>query len=500
MDYLFGGRKPAAETIPGDRVRPLHFFENNLLVQGNNMSGLAVFDEVLDPEVLREALEGVVKRPGWERLGGRLKRNASTGKIEWHIPSEFTPSRPALTYSHVAHDMPIAAHPAASRIPKPSTPTWSGRTATAPTASKDYIDTDAPVLGLRVHTFHDATLVALQWQHVAFDALGLKYVLEAWSAMLWGRSGPDDIPTPLGGQEGSDGSDPFGMTLAQGLPPATGEQHVLADRRVGIFGIAMWGLGYGIDTALRAKENGMMCVPASYWQPQLERAMTELRREAVEKGEDPAKVFLTENDIITAFILRCVVSAASMDPDQLVNGSIAMSLRKAFEGADGLIPLSTHHPYVGNAFGWAHVLVRAGDVTSNPLSWLARHVRRAINTQGTRAQHEAYYALVKASGTGLPIVVFGDGGMAQVGFSNLSKAGLFDLDFAPARKGKDEGQDAMPRPCKPVYAQENHGPIKPVDGFFVLGKDSLGNYWTSAYKLKGAWEKIQEQLVKEFGD
>lgn len=177
-----------------------------------------------------------------------------------------------------------------------------------------------------------------------------------------------------------------------------------------------------------------------------------------------------------------------------------MSLRKAFEGPDGLIPPSARHPYVGNAFGWAHVLVRAGDVTSQPLSWLARQVRHAINTQGTRAQHEAYYALVKTSGTGLPIVVFGDGGMTQVGFSNLSKAGLFNLDFAPARKNVDKAQDQPPRPCKPVYVQENHGPIKPVDGFFVLGKDSLGNYWTSAYKLKGAWDKIQEQLVKEFGE
>lgn len=100
------------------------------------------------------------------------------------------------------------------------------------------------MLGLRVHSFHDATLVALQWQHVAFDALGLQYVLEAWSSILWGR--PDDIPTPHGGQEGRDGGDPFSATLAQGLAPLTGEQHVLADGRVGIAGIARWWLGYGM--------------------------------------------------------------------------------------------------------------------------------------------------------------------------------------------------------------------------------------------------------------
>jgi len=168
-----------------------------------------------------------------------------------------------------------------------------------------------------------------------------------------------------------------------------------------------------------------------------------------------------------------------------------MSLRKAFEG--DLIPASERQPYVGNAFGWANVLVRAGDITSKPLSWLARKVRRAINEQGTRAQHEAYYAMVRESGMGLPIVIIGDGGMAQIGFSNWDKAGLFKLDFAPARKAPKDGV-----PCKPTYVQENHGPVKPADGFFVLGKDEKGNYWTSACKVKGQWAKFQEQLDKDF--
>jgi hypothetical protein len=167
-----------------------------------------------------------------------------------------------------------------------------------------------------------------------------------------------------------------------------------------------------------------------------------------------------------------------------------MSLRKAFEG--DLIPAPDKHPYVGNAFGWANVLVSAGEIASKPLSWLARQVRRAINEQGTRAQHEAYYTMVRESGMGLPIIIFGDGGMAQVGFSNWDKAGLFKLDFAPARKVQKEG------PSRPSYVQENHGPIKPADGFFVLGKDEKGNYWTSACKVKGQWAKFQEQLDKDF--
>lgn len=89
--------------------------------------------------------------------------------------------------------------------------------------------------------------------------------------------------------------------------------------------------------------------------------------------------------------------------------------------------------------------------------------------------------MVRTSGMGLPVVIFGDGNMAQVWFTNWSKAGLFNLDFAPARKGYKE-RDV---PCRPSYVQENHGPVKPADGFFVLGKDEKGNYWTSVYKVKG---------------
>jgi len=305
-------------------------------------------------------------------------------------------------------------------------------------------------------------------------------VVDNWSRMLQGKE--EEIPTPCGTE-----SDPFDI-LAAGARALT-EEHLLVNRRLGLGGMLKWGLGYGVDMLVRAKENRMVCVPESYWKPQHEKALEELRAEAIAKGEDPSLVFLTENDIITAWIVKCLV-AEGMDPNRTVAASTAMSLRKAFEG--DLLPPPSHQPYVGNAFGWGNVLVTAGDVSSKPLSWLARQVRRAINEQGTRAQHEAYYSMVRTSGTGLPIVLFGDGSMAQIGFTNWSKAGLFDLDFAPARKTTKDG------PCRPSYVQENHGPIKPADGFIILGKDSLGNYWTSAYRVKGRWDKFQELLDKEF--
>ncbi|KAJ5734371.1 Transferase [Penicillium malachiteum] len=491
MDLLFGSK--IVEPISDDKIVPLHFFEDSLLVQGNNMAVSLVFEEVLDPEKLRSSLEGLVKKEGWQRLGGRLRKNAS-GKIEWHIPLNFTAERPAISFVHVDHGIPTASHPAASKIPKPDTkPAIVGNpddledlvweSGYKSNGIKDYLTSDIPVLGLRVNSFTDRTVVVLQWQHVAFDALGMQYVVEGWQSMLWGRT--DEVLTPCNYEK-----DPF-RSFADGSRPSI-ENHVLADKRVGLLGILKWGLGYGVDMVVRAKENRMVCVPETFWRPQWAKALDELRAEATANGEDPSKVFLTENDVLTAWILRCVVGQRNMDPNRTVAAAIAMSLRKAFEG--DLIPPSAEHPYVGNAFGWANVLVTAGDVTSKPLSWLARQVRRAVNEQGTRAQHESYYAMVRASGTGLPIVILGDGGMAQVGFSNWDKAGLFNLDFSPARKNPAGRQGS----CIPSYVQENHGPVKPADGFFILGKDAKGNYWTSACAVKGQWAKFEEQLKKDF--
>lgn len=176
-----------------------------------------------------------------------------------------------------------------------------------PNGINDYLTSDRPVLGLRVNSFTDKTVVTLQWQHVAFDALGMQYVVEGWSAMLWGKG--DSIPTPV-----SPESDPFDV-LATGARPTT-EKHILTDRKVGWGGILKWGLGYGVDMLLRAKENRMVCVPESYWRPQMERALQELREEARSTGDNESRVFLTENDIVTAWILRCVIGQAGMSPNR----------------------------------------------------------------------------------------------------------------------------------------------------------------------------------------
>jgi hypothetical protein len=126
----------------------------------------------------------------------------------------------------------------------------------------------------------------------------MQYVVEGWSSMLWGKTAEVLIPCGLD-------SDPF-LSLAQGSR-LTVEEHALTDRGVGWGGLLRWGLVYGVDMLVRAKQNRMVCISETYWWPQWKKAVEELRAEAVANGGDPSKVFLTENDVLTAWILRCVV-------------------------------------------------------------------------------------------------------------------------------------------------------------------------------------------------
>lgn len=74
LGYLFGQKK-APERVVTDRVVPVGFFDNTILFRTFVMYTLFVFDDVLEPEKLRSSLERVVSRPGWNKMGARLRRS-----------------------------------------------------------------------------------------------------------------------------------------------------------------------------------------------------------------------------------------------------------------------------------------------------------------------------------------------------------------------------------------------------------------------------------------
>lgn len=81
LGYLFGQKK-APERVVTDRVVPVGFFDNTILFRTFVMYTLFVFDDVLDTEKLRSSMESVISRPGWNKMGARLRRRVGRTHID----------------------------------------------------------------------------------------------------------------------------------------------------------------------------------------------------------------------------------------------------------------------------------------------------------------------------------------------------------------------------------------------------------------------------------
>ncbi|KAI6511026.1 hypothetical protein MCOR13_000712 [Pyricularia oryzae] len=504
---LFGGAKSAPVPLPGDRVVPMNSLDDNALVHNTTLVVSFVFDALLDPEKLRDSLESLIKRDGWQKLGARIRYNGATGRHEWHIPAEFTPARPAVAFSAHQHDAPFSEHLASSQIKRPDPASDRPQLISDPLALADlswggsyrpsgigdwYADPveDRPVMALRVHTFAGATtMVCLQWQHVAMDIMALRELCQAWMAVLAGRH--DQVPVPFGAD-----ADPF-EPLVTGSRQAA-EAHVLDGRQAGMFGLFKWMSRYAYDMLARKHEWHVLCLPRGFWQPRLEAAVEALREEAKARGEDPGEVFLSEGDILLAWIVRCLLVPKKLKPSTTVVIMFTMNMIKAFQG-DIFPPASEDRPYIGNAFSYCNVLLKASDVTEGRLCDVAVQIRRAIAAQGTRGQHEAYFAMRRNSRLPFPMIFFGANDMLHLSSTNWSKADLFQLDLGPARVGDGGGgdSDGAPASCKPWYAQGLSSPISPPDCFTIQGKDSRGNYWLEAPMVVGKWDEFMAFVDKE---
>lgn len=482
---LFGLSRPTPEPTEGptDKVIPLHWFEDGFMWKKVIVYTLFVLDDALEPSKLQQSLEKLIHREGYQKIGARLRRNQN-GRVEYHVPESFTPDRPAVAFTHVHHDQSVDDHPTASKIPKPdglAGPAVVGdpeelsdlvRPGGTTLSLDDYLKTDRPTLGLHVTTFRDSTCMSLYWPHLAFDAMGKKAVVEGWTKILQGRE--DEIPTPIGYE-----TDP----LAEfGKNPT--ETHLLADRRVGNFGMAGYALRNIVGLA-GPKEIRMVCIPRDFWETMVTDVRDELRQEAVARGEEQAP-FVTEGDVLVAWWTRVCCCHLGPDSTTTVAAQNAMSLRKVL-GNDLLSP--PDRPFISMALGFPTVLLPAGEILSKPLSWLALQFREAITKQGTRTQVEAYAALQREFSADLRMpMFFGDSGMYNLFYSNWQKAGMFEFDFGAAAVAPRDG-----KPLRASYIQCVQDPAFP-EGWPISGKDEHGNYWISGFRAKGLWAKIEEEL------
>ena len=64
--------------VPSDEVIPLHYLDDQFYTRALVLHFFSRFDDVLDPEKLRQALDRLLHIGGWRKLGGRLRLNVWT--------------------------------------------------------------------------------------------------------------------------------------------------------------------------------------------------------------------------------------------------------------------------------------------------------------------------------------------------------------------------------------------------------------------------------------
>lgn len=313
------------------------------------------FDAVLDVPRLQDSLETLLsgQYAGWSRLGARLRRNPRGGRFEYHVPAQFSATRPAVAFSHNSQHagVSLAEHPRGRQLPRteanPDKPylgcnvdtftDWM-RPSGYPERLEEYLTSDVPLLGVHVVSFRDATLVTFAWLHVLSDIMGVRELFQAWVAVLEGR--PHDV-RPV-----NDIVSDWSMTLVPPPPqPASGERAGLSPLPPAM------PISSPSPSETTAVERRFVCFPARYMQRLGARAAADLEMmqqlAQATSGDECGPLWVSSGDLASALIAR--VSIRHVDPplapDDNVHILNATSIRHVLE--DDLIPAGTAH--VGNA-------------------------------------------------------------------------------------------------------------------------------------------------------
>jgi hypothetical protein len=78
-----------SDTVPTDTIIPLNAADDTDVLRSVCVVLSYRFDDVLDAEKLRTSFERLLDRPGWRKIGGRLRLNVSE-QIRAQLRKEYT--------------------------------------------------------------------------------------------------------------------------------------------------------------------------------------------------------------------------------------------------------------------------------------------------------------------------------------------------------------------------------------------------------------------------
>ncbi|KAI1456607.1 hypothetical protein F4805DRAFT_475750 [Annulohypoxylon moriforme] len=482
-------RRAATPTVPSDIVVPAHYWDNSFPGRSLIVYDLLRFDEVLDAEKLKASLEKLLNLHGWRRLAARIRLNEN-GNLDYHIPAYFNEERVPFSFDHENLEISINEHPRASRFradPNAITPRIQCQESDwidfmyqpgDPKNLDDYLYSDRPILGFRMVTFTDATLLTISWPHMIFDAMGNAAFFRAWSLILNGRD--DEVPEFHGAD-----SDPL-ATL--GTQPVEKFKH--ADKQIGIKQVVILWLRYIYDRLRNPKPNEdgrTIFVPAAYVKHLCETARSGLKA----MHPDSQVPFISEGDIICAWWSQQLARVQIPKPS---NREVALYNVFGLRGRLSQDLLPPNRAYVGNAFCQVPAFMTASDILTKPLAFVATAIRKAYMDLGTRGQVEAVMNISRAAQDKGGAAIFGDPWAHLVICSNWTKADLFNIDFSGAiTRSPMKGDHTF---GKPSFIQ-GHVFIKGltmISCFVVMGKDAEGNYWLLSFLKEKYWVAVDEML------
>jgi len=458
------------------------------------------------------------------------------GKLEYHIPTEYSKERPPINFTKVEHHQTLLAeHPLGTILPR-SNGTLQIFGAAKPLREylglhnntrylEDWLYTDKAQLGLHIATFQDATFVTLTWSHTLFDAIGRRALLDAWVAMLQGQE--YDVPDFWGYD--NDPLNAFGAPVSErsSISPedeaSVPQDYVLASQLIN--GVArlrflfnyVWELIFHPSDTLH-----ILCLPSSYLAHLRAEALNDLATAPPElltytahpTASTPHKPFLSDGDILLAWTARLSTASnprlrTSSRPLLLINVlGLRSVLSASSSGYQALLPPGK--AYIHNcAASIFSLFSSASHVLRQPLGHVAARLRKDLAVQSTRAQVEAAQRLTRQHAQ--PLV--GDGRMAVSSFSNWSKARLFEVDFSSAIVGwdgafagveeeeeeKEQEKRAGRRRGRPVYIQPDWSvgwglTLRGVGN--CVGVDQNGHVWLSVRLRSGFTMHLEREVER----
>ncbi|KAH7095569.1 hypothetical protein FB567DRAFT_32568 [Paraphoma chrysanthemicola] len=507
LSNLFRSKHVAPERAATDTVIPLFSRDDTRTNKQIMLEFTMKFDDVMDAEKLSGALWKLLERPGWRKLGARLRRN-DKGKLEYHIPAQYTKARPPINYTHIVESMPLSKHALHASFPKATGKLQAfddigrvtAKSATNPERFEDYISLDIPQIGLQIMSFDDATLVTITWLHTLLDAMGQDALIRAWIAVLEGRD--SDVPDFAGYD-----TDPLATLGNTDISPQ--EEFVLAPKLLKGLSMLQFVFNYIWETYFFPEEvSRLMCMPGSYFSRIQTQAYADLSTLPASEltynttaADGDKRPFISDGDIITAWFIQLIAATnptLTSYPNRLVGVMNVLDLRNVLSTTSSpLLPPSAAYVHNSVSSIWSHFTV--SQLHSLPLGHVAARIRQDLVSQTTRAQVEACARTTQQNGG---TALYGNGGMALSTMSNWSKSRVFDLDFSTAiaegTKGTSNGESRSEKTSgKPVsiHIVGRNAPGLALRGSgMCIGRDAAGNWWLGAVMRKEAEEMFKKVI------